>query len=221
MREAFRIDPTGASNGLFPAQYLLFVVPLILVGAGFVLSTTVRTAIVFASTPRGLSASAAAINEASVGLGSRIGIVAATSALAVAALGSAREMLVDQPVEEANALIDEFDLALVSLGTPRFKEVYDASLAGAEPIKRAAYSVAYMDGVVVALVISGVVGVGGALLAWILIGRRDPLNAVFDMQDERDAASRADGRTDPRARPRMSSDAPRRRPGLPGPTARP
>lgn len=143
-------------------------------------------AIVFASTPRGLSASAAAINEASVGLGSRIGIVAATSALAVAALGSARQMVVGQPVEEAKALIDEFELALVSLGTPRWKEVYNASLEGAEPIKGAAYSVAYMDGVIVALIISGVVGIGGAILAWILIGRRDPIQTVFDMQDERD-----------------------------------
>ena len=174
--------------GLAEFHYLLFILPLILVGAGFVLSTTVRTAIVFASTPRGLSASAAAINEASVGLGSRIGIVAATSALAVAALGSARDMVIDRPLEEAAALIDEFELALVSLGTPRFKEVYDASLAGAEPIKQAAYSVAYIDGVVVALVISGVVGIGGAILAWILVGRRAPIETVFDMQDERDEA---------------------------------
>jgi len=147
----------------------------------------VRTAIVFASTPRGLSASAAAINEASVGLGSRIGIVAATSALAVAALGSAREMVIDRPLEEATALIDEFEVALVSLGTPRFKEIYDASLAGAEPIKNAAYSVAYIDGVVVALALSGIVGVGGAIVAWILVGRRAPIETVFDMQDERDA----------------------------------
>ena len=167
VRANFEADPTADDAGLAALNYLPFVLPLILVGAGFVLSTTVRTAIVFASTPRGLSASAAAINEASVGLGSRIGIVAATSALAVAALGSARQMVVDRPVEEAKALIEEFDLALVSLGTPRWKEVYNASLEGAEPIKGAAYSVAYMDGVVVALVISGVVGIGGAILAWI------------------------------------------------------
>ena len=187
VRAAFRADPDGEGAGLAAFHYLLFILPLVLVGAGFVLSTTVRTAIVFASTPRGLSASAAAINEASVGLGSRIGIVAATSALAVAALGSAREMVIDRPLEEATALIDEFEVALVSLGTPRFKEIYDASLAGAEPIKNAAYSVAYIDGVVVALALSGIVGVGGAILAWILVGRRAPIETVFDMQDERDA----------------------------------
>ncbi len=182
LRTAFAADPSGAS-GPPEFNYLVFILPLILVGAGFVVSTTVRTAIVFASTPRGLPASAAAINEASVGLGSRIGIVAATSALAVAAVNSAKGMVTDRP--NAEALVSEFERALVSLGTPRFEEVYRASLEGAEPIKRAAYSVAYMDGVAVALVISGVAGVGGAILAWLLMGRRRPIEVVFDMQDER------------------------------------
>ena len=179
-------NPSATDPGLVPYNYLLFILPLVLVGAGFVLSTTVRTAIVFASTPRGLSASAAAINEASVGLGSRVGIVVATTALAVTAMNSARGMVIERPAAEAKALLDEFELALVSLGTPRFEEVYEASLAGAEPIKRTAYAVAYLDGVVVALAISGIAGIGGALLAWFLTGRRDPINTVFDMQDERD-----------------------------------
>ncbi len=186
-RDTFRTNPNATDAGLSDLHYLVFILPLILVGAGFVLSTTVRTAIVFAGTPRGLPASAAAINEASVGLGSRIGIVAATTALAAAALSSAREMVVDRPAAEAVALVDEFELTLISLGTPRFKELFEASLAGAEPVKRAAYSVAYLDGVVVALVMSGVVGIGGAILAWFMTGRRDPLHTVFDMQDERDA----------------------------------
>ena len=56
----------------------MFVLPFTLVGAGFVIATTVRTAIIFASVPRGLPASAAAFNEASVGVGSRIGTAVAT-----------------------------------------------------------------------------------------------------------------------------------------------
>jgi hypothetical protein len=188
VRQAIQADPTNTDPGLVPYNYLLFILPLVLVGAGFVLSTTVRTAIVFAGTPRGLSASAAAINEASVGLGSRIGIVVATTVLAATALGSARQMVIDLPAEQAAALLDEFELALTSLGTPRFKEIFDASIVAAEPIKRAAYSVAYIDGVVVALLISGIAGIGGAILAFLLTGRRDPLKTVFDMQDERDPA---------------------------------
>jgi MFS family permease len=185
VREFYQVNPDAARAVLDAAHYLLFIVPLILVGAGFVLSTTVRTAIVFAITPRGLPASAAAINEASVGLGSRIGIVAATTALAAAAVASARDIAERRRPEEAPELVAEFELTLQSLGTPRFREVYAATLEGAEPIKGAAYSVAYMDGVIAALLMSGAVALLGAGLAWFLIGRRDPLHAVFDMADER------------------------------------
>lgn len=164
------------------ANYLYYIAPLIFIGAGFVLSTTVRTAIVFASTPRGLPSSAAAINEASVGLGSRIGIVVGTTALTTAALESARSMVAGRA--DAGALVEEFRQALLSLGTPRFEETLQG-LAGAPAVKVAAYNTAYIDGVIVALVISGIVGVAGALVAWFLTGRRDPLRTVFDMQDER------------------------------------
>ena len=151
------------------------------------LSTTVRTAIVFASTPRGLSASAAAINEASVGLGSRIGIVAATTALAVAALGSAREMVIERgrPTRPRRWSTSS-SWRWCRWARHASRRSTTRRWQGAEPIKRAAYSVAYMDGVVVALVLSGVVGIGGAILAWVLIGRRDPIKTVFDMQDERE-----------------------------------
>jgi hypothetical protein len=185
VRQFYDENPTTARVVLGAAHYLLFIAPLVLIGAGFVLGTTVRTAIVFASTPRGLPASAAAINEASVGLGSRIGIVAATSLLAVTAVDSARQMAERLQPANADALTEEFRLALESLGTPRFREVYAASLEGAEPVKGAAYSVAYLDGVIAALVLSGIVGLLGAALAWMLIGRRDPIQTVFELREER------------------------------------
>ena len=184
MRDAFRADPTGASGGLPEFNYLLFILPLALVGAGFVLATTVRTAIVFASTPRGLPGSAAAINEASVGRGSRIGIVAATGAVATVAMRSAEGMVVGR--ENADQLVGQFETLLVALGTPRFKQLLESTYADPEPLRRAAYSAAYLDGVTWALLISGVIGIGGAILAYLLMGRRDPIKAVFDMQDERD-----------------------------------
>ena len=53
--------------------YVLFVFPLLFIGVGFVIATTVRTAIIFASVPRGLPATAAALNEASIAVGNRIG----------------------------------------------------------------------------------------------------------------------------------------------------
>ena len=51
------------------ASYIGFVLPLVLIGGGFVIATTVRTAIIFASVPRGLPATAAAMNEASIQVG--------------------------------------------------------------------------------------------------------------------------------------------------------
>ena len=74
-----------------------------------------------------------------------------------------------------STLAAEFELTLQSLGTPRFREVYAATLEGTDPIKGAAYSVAYIDGVITALVLSGVVGLLGAVLAWFLLGRPQPV----------------------------------------------
>lgn len=54
--------------------YLAFVLPFSLLGAGFMVSTAVRTAVIFASTPRRLAGTAAALNEASLGVGTRLGV---------------------------------------------------------------------------------------------------------------------------------------------------
>jgi hypothetical protein len=201
IRDFYAVNPDEARVDIGLANYALFIIPLALIGAGFVLATTVRTAIVFASTPRGLPGSAAAINEASVSLGSRIGIVVATAVLAPVAIESARAIAEARRPEQAAELVEEFRVALLSLGTPRFKEILEAVSLDALPAKSAAYAVAYTDGVVVALLASGVVGVAGALLAWLLIGRRDPIQTVFDMQEERE-------RNDGHARQPAVSDTP-------------
>ncbi len=64
------------------APYVGFVGPLLLVGGGFVVATTVRTAIIFASVPRGMPATAAALNEASIEVGTHAGLVVVTGLLA-------------------------------------------------------------------------------------------------------------------------------------------
>ena len=154
-------------------------VPLVFIGAGFVVSTTVRTAIVFASTPRGLPGTAAAINEASVSLGSRIGIIAGTTAVAAVALDSVGRLTAGRP--DSEELVDRFHDTLIALGTPAFGQM----IGGTSIAERTGYTIAYFDGVQAALLLGGLVGIGGAALAWSLTGRRDPLRSVFDMQDER------------------------------------
>lgn len=56
------------------SSYLLFIVPFALIGGGFVIGTAVRTAVIFAATPARLPATAAALNESSVGVGVRLGV---------------------------------------------------------------------------------------------------------------------------------------------------
>ena len=62
-----------------------FGVAMLLIGAGFVVATTVRTAIIFASVPRGLPATAAALNEVSVSMGARAALVLVTTFVAATA----------------------------------------------------------------------------------------------------------------------------------------
>jgi DHA2 family multidrug resistance protein-like MFS transporter len=162
--------------------YAWLILPLAAIGAGFVIATTVRTAIVFSATPRGLPATAAGYNEASVGLGSRIGIIASTLLVANMATESVRSRLTGSP--DLERAVGDFDRLLVALGTPGFGPATEATTLA----ERAVFASAYLDGVVVALVVSGVLGLIGAAFSWFLIGPRDPLRTVFDMQDERTVA---------------------------------
>jgi len=73
------------------APYLLFVVPFALVGAGFVITTVIRTAVIFASTPKRMPGTAAALNEASIGVGARLGVITVVLARA-GALGEGTQL---------------------------------------------------------------------------------------------------------------------------------
>ena len=103
--------------------YVAFIVPLILIGAGFVVATTVRTAIIFASVPRGLPATAAALNEASIEVGTRAGIVVVTGILAEVAIAVYTASVAGQPQAQVDGLVATFREVLVALGTPSFASV--------------------------------------------------------------------------------------------------
>jgi hypothetical protein len=164
-------------------SYLGFVIPFAAVGAGFVIATTVRTAIIFASVPRGLPATAAALNEASLLLGMRAGILVSTaivgqvamSTLAgdLAAAGSTGQAAADRTNQQASLL--------AVLGTSSF-----ADLAGAIQRPDAIeYATAYVEGIRFALLLAGAATVAGGVIAWAALGRRDPLTTVYEHRDER------------------------------------
>ena len=108
------------------AGYLWFIVPCALVGAGFVVATTVRTAIIFASVPRGMPATAAALNESSIAVGARIGIVVVTAVVAQVALATYTASVAGLPAAEAQQAIDAFRDVLAVVGTPSFSQVASA-----------------------------------------------------------------------------------------------
>ncbi|HET9345712.1 MAG TPA: MFS transporter [Candidatus Limnocylindrales bacterium] len=166
-------------------DYLAFVVPLFLIGASYVVATTVRTAVIFASVPRGLPATAAALNETSISVGSRIGIVLVTAVVAQYAIDAYAASVAGLPAAEAERALAAFREVLVAVGTPAFNQV----VAGLQGVDVAPYLDAYLAGLHAALWLCGLVAVVGGAVAWALIGRRGALTTVYDHVDERTPAA--------------------------------
>ncbi len=167
--------------------YIALVLPLVLIGAGFVIATTVRTAIIFASVSRGLPATAAALNEASVLVGSRIGLAALTALITQRAIDLYAGALggID-PTQRATA-IDAFRDVLVAIGMPGFYQI-----AGAlSPADVASYLAAFVEAYRESLFATGLLALLAAPIAWIALGARDPLTTIWDHLDERPTAAAA------------------------------
>jgi MFS transporter, DHA2 family, methylenomycin A resistance protein len=167
--------------------YVGFGVAMLMIGAGFVLATTVRTAIIFASVPRGLPATAAALNEVSVTMGVRAALVLVTTFVAAAATDNYAGSLAGGAPAGIEAALADFHAFLIAIGTPTFPAV----IGGLPSDDLAAYGTAYTEAVRVALFTSGVGAVIGSVIAGIALGPRDPLKTVWDTQDERSPAGGA------------------------------
>lgn len=164
--------------------YLLFILPLLVVGGGFVVATTVRTAIIFASVPRGLPATAAALNEASVSVGTRAGVVVITTVLASLAMSHYQTANAGLPADQLAAGVEELRELMGALGLPSWQ----AAIGAVQPDDLRAYADAYVGALREVFLVGGVAGVGGGVIAWAALGRRDPLATVYDFGEERVAA---------------------------------
>lgn len=167
------------------SAYAGFIIPLLLVGAGFVIATTVRTAIIFASVPRGMPATAAALNEASIEVGTRAGLVVITALLATSAMGFLSSSLAGRPPSEVEAMTARFAEALTALGTPSFAAI----AATVDPAEVAPFMAAWLGGIRVVLVAGGLLALVGAAVTWATLGRRNPLATVYEHRDEREGAA--------------------------------
>ena len=164
--------------------YVAFILPCLLIGAGFVVATTVRTAIIFASLPDGLPASAAALNESSISVGRRIGIVLVSAIVAQVAMATYSASVAGLAPADAAAAIDSFRVILVAVGTPSFAQL-TTTLA---PADIRPYVDAYAAGLNAAFLLCGLVGVIGGAIALLAFGRADPLRSRWEYQGERASA---------------------------------
>lgn len=162
-------------------SYLAFVVPFALVGAGFVVATTVRTAIIFASVPRGLPATAAALNEASVGVGGRIGVTVVTLIAVTVATETYTAGLAGLDPAAAERMLTAFQDVVALIGLPGFVQ----SVQGIDAAIRPEYNEAVVQGLRMSHLIPGVVAVIAGVIAYLALGHRDPVQSVFDYSDER------------------------------------
>ena len=160
--------------------YLFFVVPFLAIGAGFVVGTTIRTAIIFASVPRHLPATAAALNQTSITVGTQLGLVVVTSVVAQVAIDTfGRSVATALTPAEQPAAVAKFTDLLNAIGTSSF-----GTLVGdASPRGLAAAGSAYAAGVSASMAIAGAAALAGAVVCWFGIGRRARLISIFDHAD--------------------------------------
>lgn len=169
------------------AAYALFVVPLAMIGLGFVVGTTVRTAIIFASVSRRLPGTAAALNEASILVGSRIGLAALTALITQRAITIYLDSLGPIDPVSRDAAAEGIRSVLVAIGMPNL-----AQIAGSvRPSDLAEYVAAFVQAYRESLLLTGGVALLAAPIAWIGLGASDPLSTMWDLRDEREDGATA------------------------------
>jgi MFS family permease len=177
----------GAGNLLLAqlspsSAYYFFILPFFLVGAGFVVGTSVRTAVIFASTPSRLPSTAAALNQASLTVGAQAGVAAVTAFVSAAAIGA----FAGQPGVDS-AAVDGFKSFLLAIGTSEFGGIVESL----DPTLTGLYAQAFASGVQNAMLFAGVEAILAAAVVWLLMPRSQPVESIWETRDEREAAAEA------------------------------
>ncbi len=161
--------------------YLYFIVPFMAIGAGFVIATTVRTAIIFASVPRRLPSTAAALNQTSLLVGSQLGVAVVTTLTALFATDELRNLIASSPTTDQTTTLAGFTSYLQAVGTSTFGGVVDTL----DTAQVAQFSAAYGAGLAAAIAIMGGVTIIASIVAWLGMGRSEAVVSVWEHRDER------------------------------------
>ncbi len=166
------------------SPYFFFILPFFLVGAGFVVGTSVRTAVIFASTPSRLPSTAAALNQASLTVGGQAGVAGVTALVSAAAIAS---FAAAQPVGGPAAVDGVPELP----AGDRHGSSSGRSLSRLDPSATALYGHAFAAGVQYAVFIAGIAALIGAAIVWFAMPRSQPVESIWDTRDERQASAEA------------------------------
>ena len=109
------------------------------------------------------------------------GIVAVTALIAQVSISVYTASLAGKPQAQVDALTTTFQGVLTALGTPSFQAISQA----VQPGDLVEYRIAYFAGVQVALLAAGGIALVGGVIAWLTLGRRNPLQTVYEHRDER------------------------------------
>ncbi len=160
--------------------YLFFIVPFFAVGAGFVIGTSVRTAVIFASVTRRLPATAAALNQTSLVVGSQAAVAGMTALIASTAVAWFTASL--PPGTDVNTAVDGMRQFMQAIGTSEFGQI----IQQLDPATGAQYGAAFAAGVRLAMAFAGTVAVIAAPFVWFALRtKRDPIESVWEHREER------------------------------------
>jgi MFS family permease len=163
--------------------YLFFVLPFFAVGAGFVVGTSVRTAVIFASVTRRLPATAGALNQSSLVVGAQAGVAAITAFVATASI--AAYVAGQPPGADLNSAAEQMRAFLLAIGTSEFGQVID-QLPAATTVQ---YGAAFAAGVQQAMALVGATAVITAAFVWFAMPGAAPIESVWELREERSGAA--------------------------------
>jgi len=156
-------------------------VPLLAIGAGFIVGTSVRTAVIFSSVSRRLPSTAASLNQTSILIGSQLGVMVLTTVVGATALSTYRASLEGLEPEAVAAAARDFERLLRAIDTPDF-----APIAGAlDPASIERYSSSFTTGVATGLVAAGLLALVAAMVTWLGMRSDEPLSSRYDYLEER------------------------------------
>jgi hypothetical protein len=164
--------------------YLFFIVPFFAVGAGFVIGTSVRTAVIFASVTRRLPATAAALNQTSLVVGSQAAVAGMTAFIASTAIAWFTAAL--PPGTDVNSAVTGIQQFLQAIGTSEFGQV----IQQLDPATGDQYGAAFAAGVRMAMFFAGLVALLTAPFVWFALRTdRNPIETVWEHREERPHAT--------------------------------